>query len=364
MLILGIESSCDETALALVEDGKVVLSSLIASQIATHSKWGGVIPEIAAREHLEAISAMYRQLISESGKTLSDIDAIGVTQGPGLIGCLLVGASFAKGLAQAAGKPIIAVNHVHAHVHGALLGIDAPHEKIFPTLALVVSGGHTNLYYMKSAVEFELLAHTIDDACGESFDKVGKMMGLPYPGGPHVETLARRGTSEKVPMPKMVERKSQLLFSYSGLKTAVAIAIRNIDKTGHRIEDIAHSFQEEALGQIIRKLDIAIGMKPATKSIIVAGGVAANGRFKEMMQIVTALPVWFPPLKYCSDNGAMIAALAYFQHQSETTSTTTSTLEWDVFSRYPFESFMATESNSDPSKQLIAKKPTCKPNKG
>ncbi len=356
MLILGIESSCDETALALVEDGKIVLSSLIASQIATHAKWGGVIPEIAAREHLTAIRAMSVQLLSESGKTLSDIDAIAVTQGPGLIGCLLVGATFAKGLAQSAGKPIIAVNHVHAHVHGALLGIDAPHEQIFPTLALVVSGGHTNLYYMKSCVNFELLAHTIDDACGESFDKVGKMMGLPYPGGPHVEVLAKQGTPQKVKMPRMVERKSQLLFSYSGLKTAVALAVQNMNKTGHRMEDIAHSFQEEALGQILRKLTIALGIRPSTKSIIVAGGVAANGRFKELMSHATTLPVWFPPLKYCSDNGAMIAALAFFQHRSEAIATPCSTaLEWDVFSRYPFEFFMAPEFSSAPTLNTVPK---------
>ena len=350
MLILGIESSCDETALALVEDGKVVLSSLIASQIATHSRWGGVIPEIAAREHLEAIREMYQQLMSTTGKNLSDVDAIGVTQGPGLIGCLLVGASFAKGLAQAAGKPVIAVNHVHAHVHGALLGIEAPHEQIFPTLALVVSGGHTNLYYMNSCIEFELLAHTMDDACGESFDKVGKMMGLPYPGGPHVESLAQKGTPERVPMPRMVERKSQLVFSYSGLKTAVALALKSMDKTGHRLEDIAHAFQEEALGQIIRKLGIALGMRPATKSIIVAGGVAANGRFRELMKRATALPVWFPPLKYCSDNGAMIASLAYFQHCSNTA---TAALEWDVFSRYPFETLMTTLGTKNNEKQSI-----------
>jgi N6-L-threonylcarbamoyladenine synthase len=344
MLILGIESSCDETALALVKDGKYVLGSLISSQISIHAKWGGVIPEIAAREHLAAIHTMYRQLLTESEVTLAHIDAIAVTQGPGLVGCLLVGASFAKGLAQSSQKPIIPVNHVHAHVHGAILGIDAPLEQIFPTLALVVSGGHTNLYYMKSCIEFELLAHTMDDACGESFDKVGKMMGLPYPGGPHVETLAKSGVPNKVPMPRMVERKSQLVFSYSGLKTAVSNAVRNMGKTGHRPEDIAFAFQEEALGQIIRKLEVAKSMRPDTKSIIVAGGVAANGRFKELLKRSTSLPTWFPPLKFCSDNGAMIAAMAYYQQRSGESA---ETLEWDVFSRYPFETFMTVQPAVD-----------------
>ena len=340
MLILGVESSCDETALALVKNGKQVLGSIIASQTSIHSKWGGVIPEIAAREHLVALQNIYQQLLHETGIAADDIDAIGVTQGPGLIGCLLVGASFAKGLSQASGKPLIPVNHVHAHVHGAILGIDEAQENIFPTLALVVSGGHTNLYYMNSPLNYELLAHTMDDACGESFDKVGKMMGLPYPGGPHVESLAKTGTPNLVSMPRMVERKSSLTFSYSGLKTAVSNAIRNKDKTAHRNEDIAWAFQEEALGQIIRKLDSAKAKRPDTKSIIVAGGVAANSRFRELMTASFKLPVWFPPLKYCSDNGAMIAAMAYYEQCAGKSSMS---IEWDVFSRYPFETFLAKD---------------------
>ena len=168
MLVLGVESSCDETALALVKDGRHVIASLIASQASVHAKWGGVIPEIAAREHLVALNKMYDQLLLEAGLSADKIDAIGVSQGPGLVGCLLVGAAFAKGLAQSMGKSLIPVNHVHAHVCGALLGIDEALDKIFPTLSLVVSGGHTNLYYMKSPTHFELLAHTMDDACGES----------------------------------------------------------------------------------------------------------------------------------------------------------------------------------------------------
>jgi N6-L-threonylcarbamoyladenine synthase len=343
MLILGVESSCDETALALVKDGRTVICSLISSQMDIHAKWGGVIPEIAAREHLSAVRGMYHQLLSESSVSTSEIDAIAVTKGPGLVGCLLVGASFAKGLALATGKPLIPVNHVHAHVHGALLGIETDLQNIFPTLALVVSGGHTNLYYMKSPVHFELMAHTIDDACGESFDKVGKMLGLPYPGGPHVEALAARGRKGVVIMPKMVERKSQLYFSYSGLKTAVSLAIKSASTHNVSLADIAHSFQEEALGQIVRKLKVAVTMRPDTKSVIIAGGVAANARFKEIMAESIQLKTYFPPLKFCSDNAAMIAALAYHESTEPSLASQTHDLDWDVFSRYPFEKFLASD---------------------
>lgn len=340
MLVLGIESSCDETALALVKDGRYVLGSIVASQTTVHAKWGGVIPEIAAREHLASLQLIYEQLLAETKIAPQSIDAIGVTQGPGLIGCLLVGASFAKGLAQATRKSLIPVNHVHAHVHGAILGLEGRIEDIFPTLALVVSGGHTNLYFMESPLNFELLAHTIDDACGESFDKVGKMMGLPYPGGPHVETLAKKGSLGVVKMPRMVERKTQLAFSYSGLKTAVALAIRNKEVNQHRDSDIAHAFQEEALGQVVRKLKSALAIRPTAKSVIIAGGVAANTRFRNLMKESFRLPILFPPLNYCSDNGAMIAAMAYYEHHAGRGGFST---DWDVFSRYPFERYLAND---------------------
>lgn len=342
MIFLGIESSCDETALALVEDGRRVIGSVVASQVDVHAKWGGVIPEIAAREHLIALSKMYKDLLQSSYVGTNAVDAIAVTQGPGLIGCLLVGVSFAKGLAQSSGKPLIPVNHVHAHVHGALLGLEIQADQVFPTLALVVSGGHTNLYFMSSPFSFELLAHTIDDACGESFDKVGKMLGLPYPGGPHVESLALQGDSSKVSLPRMIERKSQMAFSYSGLKTAVARAIREQPITGSRSEDIAAAFQEEALGQIIRKLELARKSRPQSRSIIVAGGVAANSRFKALIQQSTTMPVFFPPLSYCSDNAAMIAALGY---HTWLTGDFDHSLSWDVYSRYPFERLASQAAN-------------------
>ncbi|MCX6126162.1 MAG: tRNA (adenosine(37)-N6)-threonylcarbamoyltransferase complex transferase subunit TsaD [Proteobacteria bacterium] len=338
MLILGIESSCDETAIAVVKNGKQVLSSQIASQTMLHEKWGGVIPEIAAREHLSALKVIYEEALRESSTDVTSIDAIAVTQGPGLVGCLLVGVTFAKGLAMALRKPLIPVNHVHAHVHGALLGVAQATEDVFPTLALVVSGGHTNLYYLNSPLEFELLAHTMDDACGESFDKVGKMLGLPYPGGPLVETLARKGLASKVDLPTMMERKSQMAFSYSGLKTAVSLAVKH-PKGNVQPEDIAAAFQEEALGQLIRKLTEAVRLRPTAKSILIAGGVAANQRFRELMTLKIKLPALFPPLQYCSDNGAMIAAMGYYEATAKPPSTE---LNWDVFSRYPFERYKAT----------------------
>lgn len=340
MLIIGIETSCDETAIALVRNGRQVLSSKIASQTAVHAKWGGVVPEIAAREHLVALHEMFAAAIEEAQIKLSEIDAVAVTEGPGLIGCLLVGASFAKGLSQSLKRPLIPINHVHAHVHGAILGVQEVEDvaKLFPTIALVVSGGHTNLYYLKTPVDFELLAHTMDDACGESFDKVGKMLGLPYPGGPHVESLAKSGRSLLVPMPTMLERKSQMAFSYSGLKTAVANAIRK-PQEGIQPADIAAAFQEQALGQLVRKLCEALRMRPDAKSILVAGGVAANTRFKTLVADTIRTPCYFPPLAYCSDNGAMIAAMAYYEWHAGRRA---QSYDWDVFSRYPFETYLTS----------------------
>jgi len=337
MIILGVESSCDETAIALVQDGTKVLSSKISSQTTLHARWGGVVPEIAAREHLTALPVLLDAALQDAGCELRDIDAIAVTQGPGLIGCLLVGVSFAKGLAQALQKPLIPINHVHAHVHGAFLGVNQDLQNLFPALALVVSGGHTNLYYLTSALHFELLAHTIDDACGESFDKVGKMLGLPYPGGPHVEALAKLGDPKRVAMPKMLQRRDHLAFSYSGLKTAVAHTLRQPSLTATPA-DIAASFQEEALGQLARKINESLKLRPDARSLVIAGGVAANKRFKEMLDQSMPLPVYFPPLTYCGDNGAMIAAMAYYEWKQPLASFRH--MDWDVYSRYPFETYL------------------------
>ena len=334
MKVLGIESSCDETAVAIVESGSKVLGSHVFSQIERHKIFGGVIPEIAAREHLEVLDKMVVAALAEAELGISDIDAIAVTQGPGLIGALLVGASYAKGLALSSKKPLIPVNHVHAHVHGALLGVEGVN---FPCLSLVVSGGHTHIYFMESHAKFEKLAHTLDDACGECFDKVAKLFGLGYPGGPIVEKLAKQGDPQKVSMPKMMEDKSRLLFSYSGLKTyMVNLRHREKDVSDHRLADILAGFQDEALGQLSRKMKAALEVRPEAKSVLVAGGVAANQRFRDLLGDLVKVPLHFPRLEYCSDNAAMIAALGYHNWESSGDKNVFGQLGWDCFSRYPY----------------------------
>ena len=318
MIVLGVESSCDETAVAIVEDGKTVLSSLVSSQANIHSQYGGVIPEIAAREHLEMITPLTRQCFNESGYRVQDIDLIAVTQGPGLLGSLLVGHSFARGLAMGLDMPLIPVDHVHSHVHGAFLGLETVMDHVFPCLALVVSGGHTILFYMRGPIDFELIATTQDDACGECFDKVAKLLGFNYPGGPIIEKIARNGNPKNFPMPKMVAPRGKLMFSYSGLKTHVAYQLqRNGLPNGQQLADFCAAFQEEALGQLVRKVETAIrSIKNPIKSIIIAGGVAANIRFREMLANRIELEAFFPEQTYCSDNAAMVAALGWHKYTS------------------------------------------------
>lgn len=342
MIILGLESSCDETAAAVVQSGSKVLSSEVYSQIETHRLFGGVVPEVAAREHLKIIDSIVNRALENAGLSLKEIDAIAVTQGPGLVGALLVAISYAKGLASASGKALIPVNHVHAHVHGAFLGLDKVFDD-YPSLALVVSGGHTNLYHMSSPTQFDLLAHSIDDACGESFDKVAKLLDLGYPGGPVVEKLALNGTSTSFEMPKMIDDKSRLAFSYSGLKTHVVNTLRK-QKSELSVETKANlcaSFQEAALDQLVRKIKAACLIR-SVKSIVIAGGVAANQRFRTMLKESTNLPCVFPGLAYCSDNAAMIAALGYHQYKAKSPldlgdEGKLPATDWDAFSRYQYE---------------------------
>lgn len=336
MLLLGLESSCDETAAALVRDGKVVLSSRIASQTKIHEVFGGVVPEVAAREHLTAIDPLVHAVLAEGGVKLADVDAIAVTQGPGLIGALLVGIAYAKGLALALRKPLVPVDHVHAHIHGALLGVNAE-SSVYPCLALVVSGGHTNLYVMDSPTSFQLVAASADDACGESFDKVAKLLGLGYPGGPHVERRAVGGDATRVAMPRMIDRKAQLEFSYSGLKTHVSNLVNQAPKPfpEERIPDVCAAFQEEALGQIVRKIKEALRRWPATRSVLVAGGVAANKRFRVLMAAEVGVPTYFPDLAFCSDNAAMIAAYGHHVHaEGRVAGRDFRAHDWDAYSRY------------------------------
>jgi N6-L-threonylcarbamoyladenine synthase len=329
MLILGIETSCDETAVAIVKDGKECLASVIASQIATHRPFGGVVPEIAAREHLQALPVVFGEALAQASVDEHAIDAIAVTQGPGLIGALLVGVSFAKGLALRLKRPLIPVDHVHAHIHGTFLD-NAEWAKtagaMFPCLALVVSGGHTNLYRMDGYTNFQLLGRSLDDACGESFDKVAKLLGFAYPGGPAIERAAEHGTPGH--SLKVLDDGS-LQFSYSGIKTHFAQMIR---KGSVAQADICASFQETAFEQLVRKTARAAQAHRDIRSIVVAGGVSANKVFRTKLSAAVGVPVFFPELRYCSDNAAMIAALGFHLREEGFVADMT----WDAYSRYSF----------------------------
>lgn len=347
--ILGVESSCDETAVAVVENGSHILSSKVASQIAIHAPFGGVVPEIAARAHLANIDVLARQALLEAKTSPSELDAIAVTQGPGLIGALLVGAAYSKGLALSLGVPLIPVDHVEAHVHGALLGLKQDVEEIFPCLSLVISGGHTNLYFMKSPTQYRLLAHSSDDACGECFDKVAKLLGLGYPGGPSIEVQASRGNPHAVPMPTMGGARGCMTFSYSGLKTHMVHVIKSLPTpmTAEKLADVCASFQDEALGQIVRKAKEAARLYPEAKSFLVAGGVAANQRLRHLLEKAVNLSCLYPPLEACSDNAAMIAAYGYHQYRKvllenhESQDKPFLNHRWESYSRYNYSAVLS-----------------------
>ena len=331
MLVLGIESSCDDSAAAVVEDGQRVLAARVNTQAQLHADYGGVVPELAARAHLLQIATLVQEVLQEAGLPREELDAIAVTQGPGLVGSLLIGAAFAKGMAVATGKPLLPVNHVHAHLFGAFLGVDEEEMRQFlPCLALIVSGGHTNLYYMRELLDFQLVAHSLDDACGEAFDKIAKVLGLGWPGGPRVEQAAARGRAGSFTMPKVMQGERN--FSYAGLKTHVVRLWRNAGRTLSEQEtaDLCYAFQEEALRQLVD--GIARHLSPRTQSIIVAGGVAANQRLRAMLAARFSEPrLLFPATRFCTDNAAMIAALGFHQWQAGPES---KDMSWAVFSNY------------------------------
>ncbi|UQZ88731.1 tRNA (adenosine(37)-N6)-threonylcarbamoyltransferase complex transferase subunit TsaD [Deltaproteobacteria bacterium Smac51] len=317
MLILGLESSCDETAASLYEDG-LVLSSVIRSQVDLHRQYGGVVPEIASRAHLEAVDLISRKALDEAGRTLNQLDGIAVTQGPGLVGALLVAMNFAKGLAFAANLPLTGVNHVKAHALApfmSLPGEDTAPEPQFPLVALVVSGGHTNLYRMDDYLTFTQLGRTRDDAAGEAFDKTAKLMGLGYPGGQVIETMAERGDPEIFRLPRPMLREG-LDFSFSGLKTGVLTLYRNHKLAEKPADDItlchlAAGFQAAVVEVLVTKLMAACAAAGA-KGAVLAGGVAANGALRRAAEKAAkkqGLRLYVPPLAWCADNAAMIAHL-------------------------------------------------------
>lgn len=301
-VILGIESSCDETGLAVVRDGRSVLANEVASQIDVHKEFGGVVPEIASRQHLTIISQLVDKVLRDASVTPEELDGIAVTVGPGLMGSLMVGTCFGKALSYVWKKPFVPVHHIEGHIYSAFLAERAPE---FPFLALIVSGGHTQLIRCAEPHRYEILGTTRDDAIGESFDKVARLLSLPYPGGPSIQRAAEGGDPAAFNFPRAMAAKETLDFSYSGLKTAVLYAIR--EQPGANVADIAASFQAAAVDILIRKTIQALE-QTGLPQLVVAGGVAANKLLRTRLETDMPVPVFVPPFKYCVDNGAMIAA--------------------------------------------------------
>ncbi len=317
MLTLGIETSCDETAAAVIRDGKEILSNVISSQ-AIHSIFGGVVPEIASREHLKTIVPIYELALKQANVTLDNIDLVAATMGPGLVGPLLVGLTFAKGLAFAGRKPFVAVNHMEGHLAANALQHPELNEH---HLSLVVSGGHTMLVEVKTFGEYTVMGETKDDAAGEAFDKVAKLMGLGYPGGAKIDKLAQQGDRTFVKLPRALKSKDDYSFSYSGLKTAVALYLKKLDEKEfekHKA-DIAAAFQEAAIEVLVEKT-VNAAREKNIKDVAITGGVAANSRLRALMKErldKSAKRLFYPSTALCTDNAAMIAAAGYFRFKKE-----------------------------------------------
>ncbi len=308
MLVLAIESSCDETAASVVRDGRLLLSNVIASQIKVHSRYGGVVPEIASRKHIEAIVPVILQALDDAGVGLDDIEGIAATRGPGLVGSLLVGLQAAKAIAFARGLPFVGVNHLEGHVASVFLHDRAPD---FPFAALVVSGGHTNIYLVRDFTAFKTLGQTRDDAAGEAFDKAAKLLDIGYPGGVVIDRLAKSGDPDRIRFPRSM--KDSLDFSFSGLKTALLSYTkkRQTPVTGEEIPDIVASFQEAIVDVLVEKTLRAAEMHDVAR-VAVVGGVAANSRLRQRFHEDAArkgIEVFIPPIHLCTDNAAMIAVV-------------------------------------------------------
>ena len=313
-LILALESSCDETACAIIKDGKEILSNIVSSQINVHTQYGGVVPEVASRIHVENISTVIDEALKKANLTMDAIDAIAYTQGPGLIGSLHVGVQAAKTIAWTFHKPLIPINHMTGHIWANNFVSDMK----FPLLALVISGGHSQLVYMENDWDYKVIGTTQDDAIGEAYDKVSRVLGTGYPGGPVIDRMAKEGKEHyKLPSPKT---DGIYDFSFSGLKTAVLQLIQREEKAGNEIikEDVAYAFQETALGQLTGKtLQAVEDLKP--KMLVLAGGVAANSRLRQLitekMQAYPDVQLVIPPMYCCTDNAAMIGAVGYVAYQ-------------------------------------------------
>lgn len=334
MIVLGIESSCDETAAAVVRNGTEILSSVISSQIELHKPFGGVVPELAARDHLEKIDPIVEEAITKANISMEDIDAVAVTQGPGLIGSLLVGVCYAKALAWGLDIPFVGVNHIEGHVYSVVF--DNPPVE-YPALALIVSGGHTNLFFIPEPGKYKVVSRTRDDAAGEAFDKVGKMLGLDYPGGPVIDRLSKDGDPLKMKFPIAKISDGRPDFSFSGLKTAVKRflseneikPVANGEMPSQQILDICASFQYTVVKSLLRNVEkLSVELKP--KTLIVAGGVACNSALRkasENLAEALKIPVYFPSKHLSTDNAAMIAAAGNFHLENGVRSDLTMTAD-------------------------------------
>jgi N6-L-threonylcarbamoyladenine synthase len=319
--ILGIESSCDETAAAVVENGRMVLSNVVASQADIHAKYGGIFPEVASREHIRKIYSVVEEALIQAHLSIDDIDAIAVTRGPGLPGSLVVGLNMAKGLALGSGKPLVGVNHLEGHLYSAWIDPaeeeeDQEPEPLFPLLALLVSGGHTELVLMEGHLSYQRLGGTLDDAAGEAFDKIGRLLELPYPGGPSIQKASQDGYRMSFKFPR-AWLEDTWDFSFSGLKTAVLHKVRELrGKLGEDanlpVPDLAASFQDAVVDVLVTKTRFA-AQEHGAKELLVAGGVSANTALREMISKDTPGRVHIPPIHLCTDNAAMIAAAGYYR---------------------------------------------------
>lgn len=333
MLTLGIDTSCDDTSAAVVQDGHKAISNVVQSQVELHHPHGGVVPELASREHLRNIIPVVKEALSRAKVSLNEIDGIAVTVGPGLIGSLLVGLYYVKALSYVQGIPYIGINHLEGHILSIFLEKEVPH---FPFLALTISGGHTCLYDVMDFGKYRLLGQTLDDAAGEAFDKVAKVLGLGYPGGIEIERIAKKGNPEKVRFPRPYLSKDSLDFSFSGLKTAVALFVKKWRserslKKDISASDIAASFQDSVIDVMIEKIKRALDIVK-TEYVMVAGGVACNKRLrKRLLEEFKGIKLYFPRPEFCTDNGAMIAVAGHHKLIKGQKSD----LYTDVRSRYP-----------------------------
>ena len=314
MKILGIESSCDETAAAVVEDGRIVKSNVIATSLEEHKLYGGVVPEIASRRHAESISGVVKEALEQAGCTIDDIDAIAVTFAPGLIGALLVGVNFAKGLAISANKPLVPVHHLRSHIASNYLTADIEP----PFLCLIVSGGHSHIVAVNSYTDYEIIGKTRDDAAGEALDKAGRTMGLPYPGGISIDKISKDGNPDAFSFPHPRVEGAPLDFSFSGLKTSVINLMHNAEQKGEKINipDLAASFQKNVVGCLTSNLEKAAKQFGYNK-IVVAGGVSANSLLRSECEKLCKKHGWklyLPELKYCGDNAAMVASPGDYEY--------------------------------------------------